>query len=204
MTQIDLIDYTHSSKKIPSAVLNHAPMQIEEIKSSKIIAAYFLDFVAITTLAVLTSGFLKISLHSFMVTSSLRSHFEVIPFTSLTVNFMPLFFISYFFFSYFFNQGQTWGMSTMKNRIEMKEQSFRSSLFWAMFSSAIMMTGGASFLFTYKWVQKKGWGEFKEQDHLYSEMMQVQNLAPINVEEFSHYEDKSTTAVEEDNYLKAA
>lgn len=91
----------------------------------------------------------------------------------------------------------------MKNRIEMKEQSFRSSLFWAMFSSAIMMTGGASFLFSYNWVQKKGWGEFKEEDHLYSELMQVRNLSPINVEEFANVEEKSIPQ-EEDNFLKAA
>jgi hypothetical protein len=111
--------------------------------------------------------------------------------------------MSYFFFSYFFNQGQTWGMSAMKNRIEMQEQSFRSSFFWAMFSSAIMMTGGASYLFSYKWVQEKGWGEFKEQDHLYSELMKVSNFSPINLVELTE-DTVEPFAVEEDNYLKAA
>lgn len=204
MTPIDLLDYTHSSHKIPSNLLNHAPVQIEEVKSSRIIAAYFLDFAAITTLAVLTSGFLQISLHSFMFTSSLRNHFEEIHFSSLTVNSLPLFFMSYFFFSYFFNQGQTWGMNTMKNRIVMQELSFKSSFFWAMFSSAIMMTGGASYLFSYKWVRKQGWGEFKEQDHLYSELMQVRNISPVNLVELTYDTVKPTTVEEDSYYIRAA
>lgn len=205
MTPIDLIDYTHSAKKIPSGFLKHTPAQKVEINSWKILSAYFLDFMAITTLTVMTFAFLKLSFNSFMVTSSLRNAFEGIQFSTLTINVFPAFFMSYFFFSCFFNHGQTWGMSVMKNRIEMKEMSFRSSLLWAMFSSAIMMTGGLSFLFTYKWMLKKGWGEFQEHDHLYFELMQERLSSPVNLVDFTNTATKTQkTVLEEETYIKAA
>ena len=58
MTPIDLIDYTHS-KKIPSALLCQNPVEVIDIKSSKIIAAYFIDFMTITTISVMSLHYLK-------------------------------------------------------------------------------------------------------------------------------------------------
>ena len=191
MTPIDLIDYADSAEKIPSSLLKQAPAEKVEVNSWKILSAYFLDFTAITATTVMTCGFLKLSFNAFMVTSKLQFAFEKIPFSTLTINFLPAIFMSYFFFSYLFNHGQTWGMSVMKNRIEMKETNFRSSLLWAMFSSAIMMTGGLSFLFTYKWMQKKGWGEFQNHDHLYFDLMQERLSSPVNLVELTNLAAKA-------------
>ncbi len=205
MTEIDLFDYTNVKKKIPSSVLDHTPVHKGEIPSWKIVTAYFFDFMGISTITIMVAGFIKISFTTFMVTSSLQNAFEKIPFTTLTVNFLPLIFMSYFFFSFFFNQGQSWGMSAMKSRIKMQEMNFRSSLLWAMFSSVVMMTGGLSFLFTYNWMQKKNWGGFKEQDHLYTELTQDKFYSPVNLLEMTHTANKSQ-AVEanEDSYSQAA
>ena len=205
MTEIDLFDYTNMKKKMPSSVLDHVPVAKGEIPSWKIVTAYFFDFMGISTITIMVAGFIKISFNSFMVTSSLQNAFEKIPFTTLTVNFLPLIFMSYFFFSFFFNQGQSWGMSAMKNRIEMKEMNFRSSLLWAMFSSAVMMTGGLSFLFTYNWMQKKNWGGFKEQDHLYTELTREKFYAPVDLFEMTCNMNKSDTVEEQDeSYSQAA
>ena len=205
MTEIDLVDYTNVKKKIPSTLLDHIPVAKAEISSWKIVTAFFFDFLAISTVTIMVSAFIKISFNSFMVTSSLQYAFEKISFSNLTVNFLPLIFMSYFFFSFFFNQGQSWGMSTMKNRIEMKEMDFRSSLLWAMFSSVVMMTGGISFLFTYNWMQKKKWGSFKEQDHLYTELIQEQFYSPVNLLEMTKTADQSRAMEEnEDSYSQAA
>lgn len=205
MTPIDLIDYTHSAKKIPSAVLRHTPVQTPEIKSTKILAAYFLDFMAICTGSMMVSSVFKISFNAFMATSSLQNALDNISYFSLTINTLPLIFMSYFFFSFFFNHGQTWGMHVMKYRIEMKEMSFKSSLIWAMFSSVFMMTGGFSYLFTYKWMQNKSWGGFKEHDHLYSQLMQERFYSPINLVEHSASHSRIETAQqEEESFLNAA
>ena len=96
-------------------------------------------------------------------------------------------------------------MSAMKNRIEMKEMNFRSSLLWAMFSSVVMMTGGLSFLFTYNWMQKKNWGSFKEQDHLYTELTREKFYAPVDLFEMTCNMNKSDTVEEQDeSYSQAA
>jgi hypothetical protein len=205
MTPVDLIDYTDSDEKIPSSVLEQAPAEKVEVNSWKILSAYFLDFMAITTITVMTCAFLKFSFNTFMVTSNLQHAFEKIPFSTFTINFLPAFFMSYFFFSYFFNHGQTWGMSVMRNRIEMKELNVRSSLVWAMFSSSIMMTGGLSFLLSYKWMQKKGWGDFQHHDHLYFDLMQERLSSPLNLVELTSVSAKAQeTVTEEENYNKAA
>ena len=195
MTPIDLIDYTHS-KKIPSALLSQNPVEAIDIKSSKIVAAYFIDFMTITTISVMASAFLILSFNSWMVTSSLENAFEAIKFSSIIINFLPLMFMSYFFFSFFFNHGQPWGMNKMNHRIEMKEMSFRSSLVWAMFSTTLMMTGGLSFLFTYNWMKDKNFGEFKKHDHLYLELMQARNVVSVNF--------VTSTKTKDESYLKAA
>ena len=205
MTPIDLIDYADSAEKIPAYVLEQAPAEKVEVNSWKILSAYFLDFTAITATTIMTCGFLKLSFNSFMVTGKLQHAFEEIPFSTLTINFLPAFFMSYFFFSYFFNHGQTWGMSVMKNRIEMKETNFSSSFLWAMFSSAIMMTGGLSFLFTYKWMQKKGWGEFQKNDHLYFDLMQERLSSTVDLVKLTNVTAKAQeTVTEEESYGKAA
>jgi len=205
MTPIDLVQFTHSTKKIPATLLVNAPAKKAEIKSWTILATYFLDFMAISTLSTMVLGFMKLSLTTFMITNSLLENFENIPFASLSMDTLPLFFVSYFFFSYFFNQGQTWGMSVMKTRIDMQEMSFRTSLGWALFSSAVIMTGGISYLFTYKWFQNNHWGEFKNHDHLYSELMQERDLAPVNLVDLTHSfaQDPAIEAAEE-HYLKVA
>ncbi len=201
MTPIDLIDYTHS-KKIPSALLSQNSVEAIDIKSSKIIAAYFIDFMTITTISVMASAFLILSFNSWMVTSSLENAFEAIEFSSIIINFLPLMFMSYFFFSFFFNHGQTWGMNKMNHRIEMKEMSFRSSLVWAMFSTTLMMTGGLSFLFTYNWMKDKNFGAFKKHDHLYFELMQERNVVTVNPVTISKTQDQAEPV--EKTYLKAA
>ncbi|MBA2404228.1 MAG: hypothetical protein H0V66_05615 [Bdellovibrionales bacterium] len=202
MTPIDLFDYT-DSKKIPAAVLK--PAANVEINSWNILSAYFLDLMAVTTLTFMVTGVIRVSLAIFMVSDLLQKSFGKTDFVTPTVNILPLFFMSYFFFSYFFNHGQTWGMSVMKNRIEMNERNFRSSLLWAMFSSVFLMTGGLSFLFTYKWMQKKNWGEVKGHDHLYFELMQERNFSPINLVDLTNAADtKQAEVVAEETYLKAA
>lgn len=205
MTPIDLIDYTRSSHKIPAAALKPSHVQSAPPATWKILAGYFLDFSTVTALTFTMSGLFKLSFNNLMVTRSLSKAFGAIPFQSLTTSMLPLMFVSYFFFSYFFNHGQTVGMKMMKTRIEMPEMNFRSSFLWGMFSSAVFMTAGLSFVLTYKWMQKKGWGEVKGHDHLYEVLMTERHLSPVNLVEMAngHLPTAADETVEE-TYLEAA
>lgn len=198
MTPVDLLDFTHSKKNIPSNYLSHHSVQATQIQSIKILKAYLLDFMVITNATIMMTAIFQLSLNTFMTTSSLNKAFNNLPFFSFTLNLLPLIFMSYFFFSYFFNHGQTWGMNVVKYRIEMKELNFKSSLVWAMFSSVFMITGGLSFLFTYSKMKNMNWGEFKVHDHLYTELMQERNFSPINLL------DQSIETKEEEYFSNAA
>lgn len=205
MTPIDLIDYTRSSKKIPAVILKQAPVATTPPSAWKILAGYFFDFVTVMTASTVITTIFEFSFNRLMVTRSLGQAFDKIPFETLSSTMLPLTFVSYFFFSYFFNHGQTFGMNTMKTRIEMPEMSFRASLLWGMFSASVFMTAGLSFVLAYKWMQKKGWGEVKGHDHLYQNLMTERNLSPVNLVELSSKQSIAPVETEtEESYLKAA
>lgn len=205
MTPIDLIDYTRSSKKIPNVLLKPNERIQPPPSSWKILAGYCIDFSIIISASYAISTLFQFAFSNLMVTRSLHNAFREIPYDSLTSTMLPFMFLSYFFFSYLFNHGQSMGMKMMKTRIEMPEMSFRSSFLWGMFSSAVFMTAGLSFVLSYKWMQQKGWGEVKGHDHLYHVLMTPVSLSPVNLLELSMA--NSVTPIEEEtevSYLEAA
>lgn len=202
MNPIDLVDYTHS-KKIPTTFLKHAPASKTEIKSWKILAAHFIDFMMVMGATFMISGFLKLSFQNFMFGQHLFRAYQTIPFQTLSMSMMPLMLMSYFFFSYFFNHGQSFGMNTMKVRVEMNEQSFRSSFVWAIFSSSIIISWGLSYLWGHKFMQKNKWGNVKTHDHLYEGLMVERNLSPVNLVEMTLV-PLPIDEEKEETYLEAA
>jgi hypothetical protein len=54
-------------------------------------------------------------------------------------------------------------------------------------------------------MQKKNWGSFKEQDHLYTELTQDKFYAPVNLLEMTRNMNKSQMVEEQDkSYSQAA
>lgn len=205
MNPIDLIYYTKTSNKIPGQLLKHKPVEIQSVKTWKIFTAYAIDYSTLVCMTAMLSVFLELAFKNYMVTQQLESAFSKIGFSAFAFNFLPLVFVTYYFFSFFFNHGQSWGMSVMKNRIEMKEHSFRSSFYWAMISSIIMMTGGLALIFARNWLQKKSWGDFRTHDHLYSILMQERYFSPVNLIDLSSdMNDKKEVQESEERYVKAA
>lgn len=204
MSPINLFDYTNVRKKIPARALKHQTPKPKPISSYQIIGAHMIDALTIIGLTTALVAVVGISASTFMVTSNLRSAFNNIPFASFVISLMPLVFSSYFFFSYFFNHGQSYGMKVLKTRIEMPEMSYRSSLFWGIFSAAAVMSGGLTLL-SYQWIQKKGWGEFKGHDHLYFELISEKTYSPVNlVEMTASFNQKPKVQEEEETFLQAA
>jgi uncharacterized RDD family membrane protein YckC len=202
MTPIDLVDYTKTDAKISSHVLGPKHVQVK-IKTWEILCAYAIDYLTIFCSTVTVALFMELAFKNYMVTAKLQAAFANVGFANFALNCLPLIFISYYFFSFFFNHGQTWGMSVMKTRVEMKEHNFRSSFYWAMISSIIMMTAGLAVMLGRDWLASRSWGDFQSHDHLYTNLMQDRNIAPVNLVELSSNHGTKEEAVEE-NYLEAA
>lgn len=204
MSPINLFDYTNIQKKIPARVLKHQGPQATPVSSYKILGALMLDTATIIAVTSMAATMVALSTNTFMVTANLQKAFSAIPFASFVTSLLPLIFSSYFFFSYFFNHGQSYGMKVLKTRITMPEMSYRSSLFWGMFSAAAVMSGGLTLL-SYQWIQKKGWGEFKEHDHLYFELVSEKTYSPVNLVEMTHsFHQAPTVQEQEETFLQAA
>ncbi len=180
MTPIDLLDYTDSSEKVPSELLDAGPREVEAVHPSTVIPAYLLDAFAVGSTATFVALILQLSVSNFMITPALRRSFEALDHSSLIISLTPLVLVSYFFFCFFFNQGQTWGMKQKQIRIEMPLMSFRSSLVWAIFSGTAIMTCGLSAI-THHWLKSSQLGDFREHDYLYSQLIVERPVCPVNL-----------------------
>jgi hypothetical protein len=200
MTPIDLLDFTQSKKKIPSRILKHQAPEKVTVSNRRALIALMLDFGLILGTTTVLSTLFKFYFSSFMISQSLQTAMYKLSFYHFSVSFLPLMFMSYFFFSNFFNHGQSWGMHVMKTRINIPEQHFKSSLLWAMFSSATVMTFGLSFFWARDYFEQQGWGTFEGHDHLYIGLIQERNLAPVNLVKHTQEQNPS----EEEIFVEAA
>lgn len=204
MTPIDLFDYIHARRKIPASVLKHQTPQASEVTSYHILASYMVDTMMIISMTAAAALLTGIGAKTFMISPALASAFNKIPFTGFVTSLLPLIFTSYFFCSFFFNRGQTYGMKMFKTRIDMPEMNFRSSLFWGLFSAGALMSGGLSLL-SYQWIQNKGWGQFKDHDHLYFELVAERSFSPIDlVAATEEFHKLPVLPQEEESFQKAA
>lgn len=205
MTPIDLFDYIEADRKIPARVLKHKSPETSEVSSYHIIASYMVDTMMILSLTGAAAVLTGVGAKTFMITPALMTAFNKIHFASFVTSLLPLIFTSYFFCSFFFNRGQSYGMKMFKTRIDMPEMSYRSSLFWGLFSAGALMTGGLTLL-SYQWIQNKGWGQFKDHDHLYFELVAERSYSPIDLVAATEAFHQIPAAPQEaeENYLKAA
>lgn len=169
MTPIDLTDYAHSSKKIPQNLLRHKPKTKQKVSTLKMLSAYALDFYALVCTGVFMELFFHASAKSLILTKPMLKIYGTMNQFHLMI--LPLTLMSYFFFSFFFNEGQTWGMKTMKTRISMPRKSMRASFQWALYSSAMVFTCGVIYPFTKNWLMKSELGAYEAHDHLYETLV---------------------------------
>lgn len=205
MTPIDLFDYIETDRKIPARILKHKSPETSDISSYHIIASYMVDTMMVLSLTAAAAALTGIGAKTFMVSPALISAFNKIHFTSFVTSLLPIIFTSYFFCSFFFNRGQSYGMKMFKTRIEMTEMSYRSSLFWGLFSAGALMSGGVTLL-SYQWIQNKGWGQFKDHDHLYFELVAERSYSPIDLVAATeaYHQTPAIPQEAEPNYQKAA
>ena len=201
MTPIDLIDYTNSADKLPTELLEHSVRTHKKVQLYEIAAAYMVDFSMVVTVSSVMTNFLEFSLSNF-ITRNLVLAYSDIPFSSLQLGLLPIFFLTYFFACCFFNDGQSLGMKCLNTRISLPAMDFRTSLVWTIFSSATMMTGGLTLL-CYGWLQESQVGEFKEHDHLYIDLVQERHLSPVNLVEVA-FQNGQKPVVPEDFFKRAA
>lgn len=169
MTEIDLIDYTNSKRKIPNSYLGLHPKK--KVTRSKVIMANLLDFYLVLTTFNIINVLINFNLDRLVIAKSIEFSSAIILKASIG---LPIIFFSYFFFSYFFNHGQTFGMKTYKLRTVMPEQSMKDSFINSFRNIFMMMTLGLANKII-------GSNIVKEEDYLYSEFMVHKDIAPINL-----------------------
>jgi uncharacterized RDD family membrane protein YckC len=180
MTELDLTDFASSSEKIPKSSLLPA-QRTEHIARWKIAASLLWDSYAVIALTVLMTTMLHLSVGAFMITDSLQRAYDEINFNSLYPSLLPIVMTSYFFFSFFFNQGQTWGMRYFKTRVSVANLDLKQSLQWAIFSCTVICSAGLALIPALHWMEKKGLGTFKKFDHLYEDLIEYRDIAPVNL-----------------------
>lgn len=164
MAPIDLIPYAEHSRKLSQRLL--VPVHRKgPVDVWKILTVHFFDFSMTYMLSSFMALMFNLSIKTLMVTNGLKSAFNEGTAFKLSLAFMPVILFSYFFSSYFLNHGQTWGMTLLKRRVEMQENSLKDAFIWATHSFLLCATGGLSYL-----VKKDIWQSFKTHDHLYAEM----------------------------------
>lgn len=172
MQPIDLIKFADHSVKIPEGMLHNVPVR-REIKTWKIVLAYWLDLSIIFAV----NGMVNILVSNFradLFTSETLQKAGDGGFAS-TLSTFTLLLWGYFFFSYFLNHGQTAGLLAIKQRIQMKEKSFRAALRWSLISSMTCFTGGFAAYFSN--LNR----DIVDQDYLYHELLTEKEIPSINL-----------------------
>lgn len=197
MKPIDLIPFAEHSQKLPAELL--VPVSSSNrINSWKVLTAHMIDFAMVFVLTSFMAAMFSLSIKPIMVTRGLKQIFSDEMVFGASGMILPFMVFNYFFFSYFMNHGQTWGMYILKNRMEMKTQSFLEALKWAAHSAILCFSCGTSFV-----TQQKVWARFKEHDYLYHNLFTHKESASLNllakIDEF-----ESQKVMEEDNWKKVA
>lgn len=185
MTNLDLLDYSNSSQKIPTKTLD-ASLRKENVHPWRISLAHYMDFCVVVTMTIGMSKAFSLSIAAFLPTWSLREAYASIN-SNYSIALFPFVLFSYYFFSYFLNNGQSWGFHANKIRISMKERSFRSSFRHATHSAIYCMTGGLSSF----------WSPLSKRtmshDYLYRQLVEIKDWPVVNLMTLTQ-EDKSSNA----------
>lgn len=172
MSPIDLKKFALYSQKIPSEFL--APKKPRKFKDLAV-KAWTIDMVLIAIITKYVSAFSTMSLKSLFVTNNLHHAWTKSSHVPTMFFFLGTTAVSYFFFSYFFNEGQTFGMKTMKCRISMKLHDMRDAFTWSLFSIATFISLGFFYNQKLKWVISRSSAEIVSKDHLYENFVMIKD-----------------------------
>lgn len=173
MIPVDLVLFAEHSLKLPENYLSPArPVE----KKWPVFAALIIDFGMVFLGTLLMTAILNHGVGLFLVTNGPKAVFTPDMVVNLSSTFLPVILFSYFFFSFFLNNGQTWGMQTMKKRIQMKEQSFQDAFKWAIWSGLLCYSCGLTHFF-----RKKAVEQIKAHDWLYHDLLAFRESSEINL-----------------------
>jgi hypothetical protein len=181
---IDLRDYANYSAKIPSSLLNRAPVRRDQ-DLWKIILAQWIDLLTVS----LVTSFVLIAFsewsETYLTSEKLfkASHKGPLYKSSLFASLMWMYFSS----SLFFNHGQTLGLFAVKKRLSIKDKSFRASLRWGFISLLSALSGG---VFS-KWLRLSE--VVVSHDYLYGHLMKESR--PIEFKLVDRLQDHQQPAV---------
>lgn len=173
MTPVNLLLFAEHSLKLPEQYLS--PVRPVE-KKWPVFAAHMMDFGMVFLGTFMMTAIFNHGVGFFMVTRGPKAVFTPEVVVNLSTTFLPLILFSYFFFSFFLNNGQTWGMQTMKKRIPMKEQSFKDAFKWAIWSGLLCYSCGLTHFF-----RQQAVNQIKAHDWLYHDLLAIREYSAINL-----------------------
>jgi hypothetical protein len=166
MTIIDILDYSESSQKIPSSLLNSS-LRSKKINPLKVVLSHYLDFIVIVSLTMTINAAFSFYFEGFLPSWNVKEIYHSQS-SSFTAALFPVILMSYYFFSYLFNDGQSLGLHSYRLRVAAKKSSFRLIFANAFNSSLICLTGGLSFFW-------KPTLKIVSHDYLYQNLLEIKD-----------------------------
>lgn len=181
MKLIDLKDYAHFSKKVPTQLLDGSKKPSPEVLTRKILLSHLIDSYIIAVTYVLVSNLSNFGLYNYLISNRLDEAFEKSQTLLFHIGLVAALFWGYFFCSYFFNHGQTFGMFKTKMRVRIKHKSFRAAFAWSFYSFCVITSGGILASRGKQWLKEDGHGALEIHDHLYRDLIETKEWAPVNL-----------------------
>ena len=185
MYPIDLVKYTNTKKKIPTALLTKAA-EIYPDTHKGLFKSYFQDGVAVLWSANLLGQLMLLQFSAFIVGPMQIKMLSKLPvYAQVTMSFAPVLGCLYFGFSYFLNHGQSFGQFRTKKKVHFENSSWKNIARYSVFSSFAGMFFGLPLLSKnfVSWSEKNIGFKFRPHDDLYHELFVPKNeWAPSLVE----------------------
>lgn len=207
MYPIDLVKYTNTKRKIPTAVLS---ISAEHLKTSYdgIFQSYFQDGLAVLWGATILGQMLLLQFSSFIAGPMQVQVLAKIPQMTLTsMLYAPLLGCLYYAFSYHLNHGQTFGLFRNKKKISFTEMSWKNISRYSVYSSLVGSLFGLPLLSKkfLTWSEKTVGFQFRPHDDLYRDLFVPKNeWAPVLIDRTLPELPVTETQDEEFSYSQAA
>ena len=162
MNTLDLVRYAAFREKISPEILT-TELSVPAVTHSQILQSHFIDIAMASTCSLLIQASALATSQMMMGTKSLKVLALNVSMTPVLLMSFPFILGCYFFFSYFFNEGQSFGMSRQKIRVDLSQHDFIGALDHAIQSLKVVLSFG--------FYIKKVSATYLPQDHLYRNMM---------------------------------
>jgi hypothetical protein len=207
MYPIDLVKYTNTKRKIPTAILSASADHLQTSHQG-VFKSYFQDGVAVLWGASILGQIFVMQFSSFIIGPMQVKFLSKLPqFAMTSMMYAPLLGCLYYAFSYHLNHGQTFGLFRNKKKISFTQMNWKNITRYSVYSSFVGSLFGLPLLSKkfITWSEKTLGFQFKPHDDLYRDLFVPKNeWAPVLLDRTLPELPVSETQDEEFSYSQAA